>query len=338
MNSTNSSNSDSGLNSPEFKFFITFAYILIFATSTFGNGFVCFVLLYRQKLHKVMSYFQLNLALADSTLTVICIPFDLYVEKKSGKWPYSPGFCKLLYPLQTMTLYASVFTLCAISLSRYRAVVFPMRKQLTLFTTKRLLILIWAASLILVVPYMAVLKVDKEQQCVENWSVSSHRQFYTLFIGITMYFAPLSVITWAYYQIWAVLRTKNNAEQGQPDHAKENAKIIKMTVCISATFAVCMLPNQVIYILLDFSYDGQHIIHNEWISIGNMHVFLHCALDPVFYMIFNNKYRRVFRSILERRSTMRKIDSEYYKTMLEHRYTKIMQGLPAIKYYYRYLN
>ena len=304
-----STNATSGnVDSPVFRTLTMFFYILIFTVSTLGNGFVFMVVLYRQRLQTVMNYFLVNLAAADLTLTVICIPFDLYVQESGAAWPYGRVFCKVLYPLQTMSLYASVFTLCAISFSRHRAIVHPLKKQFTVYITKCLLVCIWGASLMAVVPYMMVLMVDDEQRCVEKWPepASSYRYSYTLFICITMYFAPVTIIMWAYLRIWVALRTEGVPAQGQPNHASENARVLKMAVCISVAFALCLLPNQVTYLVLDVYFDGQYQIHREWIIIGNLMVFLNTALDPIVYTVFNEKYRDEFRKFIKCKICKRK--------------------------------
>ena len=66
----------------------------------------------------VTNYFILNLAIADLALTCICIPFDIPVQEMDYNWPYGAAMCKILYPLQTLTLFASVYTLTVVSLVR----------------------------------------------------------------------------------------------------------------------------------------------------------------------------------------------------------------------------
>ena len=65
----------------------------------------------------VTNYFIVNLAAADLSVLLICIPFD-FGEQVTHKWPYGGFLCRLIYPLQTMATTASVFTLVAISLNR----------------------------------------------------------------------------------------------------------------------------------------------------------------------------------------------------------------------------
>ena len=84
-------------------------YAVIFLVSAIGNILVCIVIMKRRKMKTVTNYFILNLAFADLTLTLICIPFDIPVQEMNYKWPYGSFMCNVLYPLQTMSLFASVY-------------------------------------------------------------------------------------------------------------------------------------------------------------------------------------------------------------------------------------
>ena len=93
-------------------------YIVIFLISVIGNSMVCLVILRRRKMKTVTNYFILNLGIADLALTCICIPFDIPVQEMQYHWPYGSFMCKVLYPLQTLTLFAAVYTLTVVSLVR----------------------------------------------------------------------------------------------------------------------------------------------------------------------------------------------------------------------------
>ena len=75
-------------------------------------------------------------------LTLICIPFDIPVQEMNYKWPYESFMCNILYALQTMSLFASVFTLTSVSLTRYWAILYPLRRQLSTTNAKWLIIII----------------------------------------------------------------------------------------------------------------------------------------------------------------------------------------------------
>lgn len=92
-------------------------YVVIFIVGVVGNTLVCLVVCGERKMKNVTNYFIVNLAAADLSVLLICIPFD-FGEQVTAKWPYGAFLCRLIYPLQTMASIASVFTLVAISLNR----------------------------------------------------------------------------------------------------------------------------------------------------------------------------------------------------------------------------
>ena len=152
-------------------------YVVIFLVSAVGNSLVCTVILRRKKMKTVTNYFILNLAIADLTLTCICIPFDIPVQEMDYQWPYGALLCRVIYPLQTLSLFASIYTLTAVSLSRYWAINHPLRQQLTIRCAKWIIFGIWIASLISVTPYISVLKKDsKTGKCDEDWPTKSSRK------------------------------------------------------------------------------------------------------------------------------------------------------------------
>lgn len=111
-NNTNQELSQSRLLIPKLV-----SYVVIFIVGVIGNTLVCLVVCRERKMKNVTNYFIVNLAAADLSVLLICIPFD-FGEQFTAKWPYGAFLCRLIYPLQTMATTASVFTLVAISLNR----------------------------------------------------------------------------------------------------------------------------------------------------------------------------------------------------------------------------
>lgn len=275
-------------------------YGAIFLVSFVGNSFVCVVVWKKAGMKTVMNYFLVNLAAADLAFTLICIPFDLPVQENQNRWPFHESLCMAIFPLQTMCAFASVFTLTAISLSRYHAVVYPMKRQLNLPVTRVLICLIWLASFIFVVPYSLVLHVNPEtQQCEENWPepASMYRRTYTVSIFVVQYLIPLVIVFWAYVKIYFEL-SKSSARyhQGQRDeHALETRKVFRMAIAVTVFFAICMLPNHVVWLIMDFTQSDSIAGCSSWLVIANLCVFANSACDPIVYTVFHEKYRKEFR-------------------------------------------
>ena len=281
-------------------------YGVIFLTSLCGNSFVCWVVWRRLRMRTVMNYYLVNLAVADLAFTLICIPFDLPVQLKSCVWPYSEALCKALFPLQTICAYASVFTLTAIGFSRYRAIVHPLKTQMSLVATKGCILAIWITSFIFVLPYILILEVNPTTgQCAENWPEpkETYSRLYTFAIFFTEYALPLTVVFVSYLKICCELRKKGepNADvPSQPDHARDAEKVLKMSIAVTTVFAVCTLPNHIVWLVFEFGDDNFEQC-NMWIIAANIFVFANSAADPVVYTIFNEKYREELKNLVKRK-------------------------------------
>ena len=277
-------------------------FIVIFVTSMCGNCFVCWVVWKRLRMRTVMNYYLVNLAVADLAFTVICIPFDLPVQEKACVWPYFNALCKALFPFQTMCVSASIFTLAAIAYSRYRAIVHPLKVQMGLAAAKKSIFIIWIASFILVLPYVLVLKVNPSTgQCEEDWPEPKqlYSRLYSFVIFFTDYVVPLPVLFGSYLKICCELRTNDgsNMPDGQGDQTRDSEKVLRMSIVITIVFAVCALPNHIVWLVLDFN-ESNCAQCNTWVILANIFVFANSAADPIVYTIFNEKYREEFRGLL----------------------------------------
>lgn len=276
-------------------------FTVIFVASMCGNCFVCWVVWKRLRMRTVMNYYLVNLAVADLAVTLICIPFDLPVQEKACVWPYFGALCKILYPLQTMCVSASIFTLTAIGYSRYRAIVHPLKVQMGLAAAKKSIFVIWISSFILVLPYILVLRVNPATgHCEEDWPEPKqlYSRLYSFAIFFTNYAIPLTVVLGSYLKICCELHKNGpNTPDGQADQARDSEKVLRMSIAITIVFAVCALPNHIVWLVLDFN-DNNCAQCNTWVILGNILVFANSGADPIVYTIFNEKYREEFRGLL----------------------------------------
>ncbi|EDO46030.1 predicted protein, partial [Nematostella vectensis] len=272
-------------------------YLIIFLISAIGNSLTVFVIMRRRKMKTVTNYFILNLAIADLTLTLICIPFDIPVQEMDYIWPYGPFMCKILYPLQTMCLFASVFTLTSVSVARYRAIIHPLRPQLTVKRAKVITVFIWMLSVVPVSPYIYVLEHKEETQyCEEHWVDTKSRKIYTVTLFVIQYIIPLSLITAAYARIGKELGAKKlhaDNKHLQSAQAEEARKVIRMLIAVTALFAVCVLPTNIMWLWLDFGKADQVFVYFwEVVAFCNIMTFANSAANPVCYTLLNDHYRR----------------------------------------------
>ena len=321
--------------SAEFRIVKLFLYAVIFVVSVVGNALVCIVIIRRRRMRTVTNCFILNLAVADLAITCICIPFDIPVQENNYRWPYGALLCKTLYPLQTMAMFASIFTLMAVSLNRFWAIVYPLQTQMTKAHAKKFIAGIWALSALLVFPYSLVLRLDeKAMSCQENWpGDTEYRKAYTLSLFLAQYVLPLTVITIAYLKIALEMRKCTHKRRSgawtnkdfKSARQLEGKKVVRMLVVVTVLFAICVLPNNIMWLWLDFGNGGEYKHFWHMVAVTNIILFANSAANPVAYTICHENFREEFRRYIS-------CDRNLFKSVLETTYRAAFSGDPPLSH------
>ena len=90
----------------------------IFVVSVFGNTLVCLVIARIPRMRTTRNYLLVNLAVADLTVALLCIPFEVVIKLTFPHWLLGPVMCKFLWPTMTSVTTCSSVTLVAISYDR----------------------------------------------------------------------------------------------------------------------------------------------------------------------------------------------------------------------------
>ncbi|KAG9262062.1 neuropeptide FF receptor 1-like [Astyanax mexicanus] len=248
--STNSSSSSSTSNLTSVTYYpyyqhslpvaasLTLAYLFIFLLCMVGNGLVCLIVLENRRMRTVTNLFILNLAVSDLLVGVFCIPTTLVDNLITG-WPFTNTVCKMSGLVQGMSVSASVFTLVAIAVDRFRCIVYPFQPKLTLLVAKVTIAMIWVLALVIMCPSAATLTVTQVEHhymvhnldynhtyplfsCFENWADPQMRKVYTTVLFAHIYLIPLTLITLMYGRIGIKLYTTSvisgNDQQDSGSH------------------------------------------------------------------------------------------------------------------------
>lgn len=136
--------------STEFQATLHFMYITILLIAIFGNGIVCFIVCTSSRMQTVTNYFIANLALSDMLMAIFCIPFsfislfvlqwvvdammqphEILLSINCRYWPFGAVLCKFVNYTQAISVLVSAYTLVAISIDRYIAIMFPLKPRLS---------------------------------------------------------------------------------------------------------------------------------------------------------------------------------------------------------------
>ncbi|XP_058491121.1 neuropeptide FF receptor 2a [Solea solea] len=299
------------------------SYLLIFLVCMVGNGVVCFIVLRSKNMRTVTNLFILNLAVSDLLVGIFCMPTTLLDNIITG-WPFGSLVCKMSGMVQGISVSASVFTLVAIAVDRFRCIVYPFKQKLTISTATLIIVIIWVLAISIMCPSGVMLQVTKEQSirvllgydnkttpfywCRENWPNQEMRKIYTTVLFANIYLAPLSLIVIMYARIGITLFKTSVPSEGKPGHnnrhtvSKKKQRVIKMLLIVALLFILSWLPLWTLMMLSDYASltEPQYRIINIYIyPFAHWLAFFNSSVNPIIYGFFNENFRSGFQAVFK---------------------------------------
>ena len=298
------------------------AYILVILLSLFGNVMVVRVVHKNRRMRTITNYLIINMALADLLTTVFnMLPTLYWIFRGLDVWAVGgwigETLCKLLNFAQSVSITVSVFTLCTIAFDRFFAIFRPLKRVITFRVAKGIIGASWMSSIVVSGPQLYVLTTAGEKgraQCVERWGApfdeATAPRDYTIALFVLLYALPLAVIAFLYtvimLKLWRRRAPGQQLTLNQENKDKTNRKVLKMLVTVVIVFALSWLP---LYVRMFVMFAESHryvcgLPHEmDFLTLYLGHA--NSAINPYIYVIFNENYRRGFKSVLstrERRS------------------------------------
>ena len=166
-----------------------------------GNAVVCYTVLGHDRMRTVTNYFIVNLAISDILMAVVCVNLTLYATLYMV-WPFGVPMCKITFFVQSLSVSVSIFTLVAISLDRYVAIMYPLRPRMTSHQTVIIALCIWlfaGAFALPMVIYSNVFFEETASYCTEtDWQFTRHYSWCGL---VLQYLLPLGVLAVVYIRL-----------------------------------------------------------------------------------------------------------------------------------------
>ena len=144
-------------------------YVAMFVIGSIGNSLIIRYFGSYKKHKAVFHIYLVHLAVADLIcLTLTCA--QLVYEILSGwTWPFGLISCKLAYSIAPITLNASAWIVASISQERYRGIVTPLKSRLTKNSIHLIVLAIWIASSVILIPYMLSIELIDDKYCQSTW-------------------------------------------------------------------------------------------------------------------------------------------------------------------------
>ncbi|XP_046963325.1 RYamide receptor-like [Vanessa cardui] len=303
------------LSTPIFQFCIFFMYCTIFIVALIGNGLVCFVVQSSPRMKTVTNYFIMNLAIGDILMTIFCVPFSFVSMLVLRYWPFGMVMCKIVNYSQAVSVLVSAYTLLAISIDRYLAIMRPLRPRLGKTAAKIVVAAVWGGALSTAAPIIIVSQIQRPTEwhqyckadvCLEKWEWAEQNEQYSCALLVLQFGLPLGALVCTYARIahvvWGV-RPPGEAQTARDTRIQNSKrKMIKMMVTVVIVFTICWLPLNIFIILWTL-----HETDDSWATwpgmpyvwfVAHWLAMSHCCYNPIIYSYMNVRYRRGFKQIL----------------------------------------
>ncbi|XP_006819649.1 allatostatin-A receptor-like [Saccoglossus kowalevskii] len=243
-----------------------------------------------------------SLAVADLLASAFLVPRTL-----RGFFAVPSGIAGEIYcrTVRAMILWvsfvASTYTLVAIALERYFAIVHPLQYNRYKGKMSALPVIVCVWLLAFTVQSFNVYNnsYDPEREnCRYQWPFDD---WYQTFVGVGLFFAtyfvPGAILLVAFVRILLALReSERKVVQGAAAHGnatpgriRTRKKIIKMFIVVCLSFLLCWGPNQFLFLILNIEPDTDvsDVIYNFTRILAG----LNSCLNPFIYTVWNKSFR-----------------------------------------------
>ncbi|KAM6331373.1 substance-P receptor isoform 2-T2 [Alca torda] len=271
------------------------AYALIVVVSVVGNVVVMWIILAHKRMRTVTNYFLVNLAFAEASMsafnTVVNFTYAIHNE-----WYYGLLYCKFHNFFPIAAVFASIYSMTAIALDRYMAIIHPLQPRLSATATKVVIGVIWLLASLLAFPqgyYSVMEELPGRLVCLVEWPEHS-TNMYHFCMTILIYFLPLLVIGCAYtvvgITLWAS-EIPGDSSDRYHEQVSAKRKVVKMMIIVVCTFALCWLPYHIYFTLQYFNPEWylQKFIQQVYLAI--MWLAMSSTMyNPIIYCCLNDRW------------------------------------------------
>uniref|UniRef100_A0A8C9ZMJ3 Tachykinin receptor 1b n=1 Tax=Sander lucioperca TaxID=283035 RepID=A0A8C9ZMJ3_SANLU len=282
------------------------AYCSIVAVSVLGNTAVIWIILAHKRMRTVTNYFLVNLAFAEAAMsafnTVINFTYGVHND-----WYFGLVYCRFHNFFPIAAIFASIYSMTAIALDRYMAIIRPLQQRLTSTETYVVIAVIWMLALLLAFPqyyFSSTALLPGRTVCYIDWpeyTPVDFRKIYYVCVTLLIYFLPLCIMGCAYMivgvNLWAS-EIPGDSSEHYKNQLTAKRKVVKMMIVVVCTFAGCWLPYHIYFLLHQFFPDlfEQRYIQQVYLAI--MWLAMSSTMyNPIIYYCLNSRFRAGFQQV-----------------------------------------
>ncbi|XP_067292908.1 relaxin-3 receptor 1 [Pseudorasbora parva] len=291
---------------------ISIVYSVVCAVGLVGNLLVFFLMRVRQGRKKsTINYFIMNLAVTDFQF-VLTLPFWAVDTALDFTWPFGHVMCKVVVTVTLMNVYASVFFLTAMSVTRYWSVASALkdRTRNTRCSVKLVSALLWLLATVASVPtaiFTGVHTINGVNLCLlrfpngYHWHAIYHLQ--KILVGFVL---PILITIVCYLLLLRLIRQRS-MNNNLP---KRRSRVTKSVTIVVLSFFICWLPNHAITfwgVLVKFNviqWDKvYYMLHTYVFPVTICLAHSNSCLNPVLYCLMRREFRKMLKDFFWRFSS-----------------------------------
>ncbi|XP_075884864.1 relaxin-3 receptor 1 [Nelusetta ayraudi] len=311
--------------SPALRILISTVYSLVCAVGLVGNLLVLFLMRAHGgggvgfsgggsgRRRSTVNLFVLNLAVTDLQF-VLTLPFWAVDTALDFSWPFGGAMCKVVLTATVMNMYASVFFLTAMSVTRYWSVASALKDR----TRRRVCPVRWvvaglwlsatAASLPTAV-FSTVRSVAGERLCLLGFpdGGQSWLALYQLQKMLLGFVLPMLIVTVCYLLLLRFVRLRSMSNNNQ---VKRRSRVTRSVTVVVLSFFICWMPNHAITlwgVLVKFNavnWDKTYyMVHTYVHPLTVCLAHTNSCLNPVLYCLMRREFRRKMKEVFWRISS-----------------------------------
>ncbi|XP_074637820.1 allatostatin-A receptor-like [Acropora palmata] len=276
---------------------ITTVFSVLVLVGVIGNTLSCLVIILNRSMRTPMNYLILNLALADIMVTLFIAPRFIFIHSFDHPRGLTGSIiCKFFTGgnFSWMGGSASVFSLVAISVERYFAVVHPYKTRGKL-TTKKLhyvILACWVVAIVFNLPLFFIINYNEKidfctEYWPEEWMAKAYSSSWLVLFGVI----PIALMTALYVRVirrlW--IKPQDGPRVTQAAVLKSRKRVTKMVIMVSAVYAITWFPVLIIY-MLNYYYKDQHYGNVTYV-IAIVIVTFNSCVNPFVYAFCNGRFR-----------------------------------------------
>ena len=282
-----------------------------------GNILIGVIVFRTPTMRKPINFFIVNMAMSDLLFPLFQFPrtvTELYVDTWMIRGPLGMALCKIVPFLGIVSALVSIQSLVLIAVDRFGAVFFPLRCPLSSSKLCGVLILAtWVIAMLVMWPNMSSYKLVESPEglaCKRQWEETFGESFsfnnYILAMFVAFSYVPLIAIAILYLTILLKLRSQSHKIRDVQSvnageiRARREQNVLKMSIAIVLTFAICWLPLSIYFVMILHSLNSSMLRSCGFQYFDAIVFFVwhsNCAINPCICFIYAGKFRQGFKNI-----------------------------------------